>query len=367
MIVLGVIFVLIVIFSILTPTTFKDMADSLKVFFARSNDFPLSFESGMIIEEKQMKNAEIMISKGSLVTISDNGGLLFRDSFNMSDPYLIAGDTRAAVFDRGNKEARIYNRTTLMEKLTFEYPIIDADMSTNGTFAVITESDEYTAQMECYSKASYAKTMTWYCAYNFPYAVFLNDGGSRASVCAAGMDSDGMFTSVYCIDTNKADELFSVRVDGLVVSLKYYSNYGIILFTEDAAYKVTSKGEIQKKVELDGIPFVGLVDRDSSLYAVGFGSNNIPDINTVKIYDQNLDVLGEMVDVGYINDMYLRRNRLYILGDGTVSLYDISGSPGNRYSVPSNARFLEVFQNDIWIIQSGMIDKVDTSERMEEQ
>ena len=130
---------------------------------------------------------------------------------------------------------------------------------------------------------------------------------------------------------------------------------------------MTSKGEIQKTVELDGIPFVGLVDRDSSLYAVGFGSNNIPDINTVKIYDQNLDVLGEMVDVGYINDMYLRRNRLYILGDGTVSLYDISGNPGNRYSVPSNARFLEVFQNDIWIIQSGMIDKVDTSERIEEQ
>ena len=362
MIVLGVIFVLIVIFSILTPTTFKDMSDSLKVFFARSGNYPLTYETGMIIEEKQMKNAEMIISRGSLVCISDNGGLLLRDTYNMSDPYLITGDTRAAVFDRGNKEARIYNRTSVMLKLTFDYPIIDADMSANGTFAVITESDEYTAQMECYSKASYAKTMTWYCAYNFPYAVFLNDAGSRAAVCAAGMDSDGMFTSVYCIDTGKASELFNVRVEGLVISLKYYSNYGIILFTEDAAYRVTSKGEIQKTVELDGIPLVGLADRDSSLFAVGFGSNNIPDINSVKIFDQNLEVLGEINDVGYISDMYLRRNRLYILGDGVVSLYEISGTPGNRYSVPSNARFLEVFQNNIWIIQSGRIDAVDTNE-----
>ncbi|MGI5888677.1 MAG: DUF5711 family protein [Oscillospiraceae bacterium] len=360
--VVGCIAAAAILISLLTPTTFRDISDTFKVFFTSASDFPAELSGGTIKEEKQLRNAEMILTKSTITFISDNGTEMFSDSISMSDPWAECGKTRTLLFDRGNKDIRVYNRTSLLRTISTDNPIIDGDMSRDGDAAVLTESSDYTAELKIYTKASYSESMTWYCADGFPYSVEISDDGGLAAVSALEVSDSGEYTKIYIIDTGKKKELLSVDVDGLVQAVEWGQSGSFVVFTQGKVAKFSQKGEKTAEADVYEMSLMGTWNADGTVFAAAYGTNSISDINAIVIFDRNLEKLCTLEDVGQIDDIYLKKNSIYVLGGGTVSAYDVSGTPAGTYAVDNGAEYIEVFQYDIWCIGQNSIVRIGIGE-----
>jgi hypothetical protein len=96
---------------------------------------------------------KLALSGNSGISIfSETGRLLCTDSFSFKSPIMLSSDKYALVYDSGNNDYVIYNSFTRVHARSTDKPIRGASMSRDGSFAIITSSDEYNSTVEVYNQ-----------------------------------------------------------------------------------------------------------------------------------------------------------------------------------------------------------------------
>ena len=115
-----------------TVYSIKYNPDSSRTFALIGNGFALCGNSGVQL-------------------FSSTGRTTCTDSLKFKNPIMVSSDKYALIYDSGNYELAVYNAFSQVYRHTFDKPIRNVCMSSDGYFAVVTSSDEFNSIVELYN------------------------------------------------------------------------------------------------------------------------------------------------------------------------------------------------------------------------
>ncbi len=339
---LVLILIAVVLANTITKTTFKDIGDFFSTVFCASKSYPVEMSESHPLQVEQLSLSYAVLTEKELLVYSNRGGLLESVEHGYVSPLITASGNRIAVFNSGGKEINVYNRTRSIAAVKTENTIVAADLSDYGTLAVLTTGERYLSQLEVFKNGKYEKLMTWYGSKGFPLCVEMQDMGDKAAVASLGSTNGELITTVTAIDVGAAKELFVCDVKGLAVKLWYDSNGYITVVTDEQTVVITAKGEIKETHTYGDSPLLFATRDEGRNVALCFGDNHRPAINTLMVFGGALDEKFTAQSVGEVRDVYINGSGVYILGDGRVTRYGMSGEVVSTYAADGEALRLVV-------------------------
>lgn len=202
-------------------------------------------------------------SRERLSIFSAGGRELFSSNHSYGNPNLRASNQYVLLYDVGGKQFSLYNSFSKVSDEVLNYSIYDACISNDGSFAIITRSDDYDSIVRVY-KPNGAKY-----DYNF----------SQGRVTAIALSESGRHLAVAI-----------VRSEGLEIS------------TELRLYQLGSGDYLSSELSFSGIPYEIKIFDNGNVASIG--------ANGVNVFSSSLNLLGE-----YLSDEEIYT---YSFGDDNI-------------------------------------------------
>ncbi len=348
---LVVLLVAVILANTFTATTWKDMKDGVQTFFTWGGGYPASLGEKVPTQVKQMNRAFAFVTESEFIIKSKSGADLLKEKHGFVSPVIAASGNRAVLFNRGSRDVRVYNRTALVAELKADYAIVDADMSANGVLVVLTKSDRFMSQLSAYPNGKYEKVMSWKGASGFPLSCAVSEDGTSAAVASITTRDGKMYTIITSLDLTRQTERYEFNeIEGLCAGIFCESDGAVTVITDVQAVRLGADGTVKSTYAYGVAPLLYISRDKGSRFALGFGDNSRAAINSVVILGRTLEEVSTIEGCGIIKDMYMSSNRLYILGNQTVSAYALSGTLYKVYDADPRAIGLIEFNNPIQIL-----------------
>lgn len=104
--------------------------------------------SGNIME---MSGKFAYASNSNIVALDSSGNHIFNRQHSFSTPVMVGNGTRSLTYDLGGKGYRIDSLDEVVFESSGDLPIITADIGKNGSYAIVTQHDEYISYMRVYN------------------------------------------------------------------------------------------------------------------------------------------------------------------------------------------------------------------------
>jgi len=342
-----------VIISNLTATVFKDIKDGFRVFFTRSDDYPLTLSEGSPVSVLAVDSGYAVLTEDELNVYKNNGGLLLGTEHDYSTPALAVNGNRIVIYDKGNKKISLYNRTEKLSSEMLDGAVLSACITDSGNVAVLQQSERYASQVEVFNNDLSEKLMTWYGAKGFPLFV-RNISGTDWFAAVTINSTDGKLISyLTVVDSNRGIEIGEMTVDGILLDFIKRSNGSYVVITDEACYHFGSDCSIVSCSEFgrDKLLYSAV---DSSFYALVFGDNNLSALNRIEIYDINGKISGTVEGIGTVDAICSVSDSLYVSGAGKIIVYNTHAIKTDEYIGAENV-FSLVYTNKIIAILNDSI------------
>ena len=204
---------------------------------------------------------------------SSGGRELLSFDHNYGNPTLVSSDKYVLLYDVGGKQFSLYNSFSKVYDKTLNYPIYGASISRNGTYALITSSQDYTSVVSVYKSNG-----TKY-DYNFAFARVV-------SICLSENGKDMAVVLVY----SNGDEIRS----------------------EIRLYRIGKNDYKSESISFCGIPYSVQILSGGNVLVVGS--------NGVNAFNSNLNLIGEY----FANEEIY----LYSFGEDSIAISCFSSESG---------------------------------------
>ena len=350
---LSTLLVIILVFSIamlIFPVgvyeTFSDFVLSIG-----SGEYPIEVSGSKVLSVETNDNYYYVLSDLNLYAVSNAGKQINLFNHGFSNPVLSICDTRALIYDQGQKTYSVYTLRKKIISNTLKYNIICADISDCGKYAIATHSDSYSSTVSVYDKNG-KPVFTWNCAKDLINSVTLSPNGKRLAVSVVNAVNGELSSKVYIFNIKKTDSQNTYDfADKTVFSLK--SNRKGIYIVSNAGYSFirwsgSAKTEEDTKLQIEFL-------RKSSRGSVVV-ENRITDRSDNKIIILKKDGSKEnSFDFsGNIGDIRQNGSHIYIISDGSVYVYNTKGEFVSsakcdhdiRYLIPNGSRSVSLVSDN---------------------
>lgn len=140
----------------------------------------------------------VVISGSEVVTaMSGSGRQTLSVNVAYADPCVRAGDTFCLTFGRGENSFAVYNAFVQVHRETTEFPVYDAAVGGDGSFAVVTRSRDYTSEVLLYDGDM--ERIAAYHLNGYVTGIAMNEGGDRLGVVSVESENNVWVTKVTVI------------------------------------------------------------------------------------------------------------------------------------------------------------------------
>ncbi len=332
----------------ITKSTFSDIGDYFKSFFAEASGYPCSLGNSLPKKVCEMDSAYAVLTTDELIIKSGKGSELLRISHNLVAADIDSKGNRTLMYNRGSKDAYVYNRTSLLTELTAESPIVDGAISKNGTLALLTESERYLCQLEIYKNGMYDNIMTWYSSEGFPVMCSVSDKGTKAAAACVNLIDGSVQSIVTMIDVSSSSQRWSVTISGIIYEMKLFSDGKMLVITDEGAYNISSNGEVISSLDFKFTPVMRIAFGNSS-FAIAFGDNMRNTENYIDYYDYSFNHLFRAEECGTVKDILYTGKSVVVLGDGVLTEYNMQGASDYTAKISRDV-FRIVDYNDVILL-----------------
>ncbi len=194
---------------------------------------------------------------GDLCALSDQGYSLYDSRGNQimtediryGTPVLTVGEKYTLCYDLGGLSFSLFNTFSQLYSETLDYPITDADLAPDGSFAVAASSREYRTAVLLYdadfkliSRVLKDKYLTDLC-YDAP--------GENLAVMSIGTEEGSFFTEIELIRPGASQAHARRSVDGLGYNL-FPVRDGWIMISDEAIWFLDADLGVKNRVSLAG-------------------------------------------------------------------------------------------------------------------
>lgn len=272
------------------------------------------------------------VYKGGLAVLSTDGLKVYDEKGNefnavqtiYRNPSLQSTKKYILTYDRGGTSLNIANSFANVSSKSFPNKIINASMSENGSFLVVTECEGYKALVTVFD-SSFNEKFLLYSAQNYILdAELSNDGQVLAIATLKGAKGD-IEASINFYKVGNDSPFFTYPIaDCTPFDIKYKGNGNLCVISDKKAIFLTKDGKKEGEISFDGKLLSSFADNNNKYTAFITGTGLVSRNSHIIIADDkgnawtNADIEGAVKHSTFID------NGLALLEENNILLIDIS-------------------------------------------
>lgn len=323
------------------------------------------------IQGEKISTENLQINDGYIVALSDStfnvfsksGKILQQEKHNFSHPNIQSAGRRHIIFDRGGKNFKICSNTRTLHSASTEQNILTACIATNGSYALVTQSPRYLAELSVYNKNNALKFKLPFSEY-YITNVAINSTANEISLSGISSYNGDIISNVYVIDVpSKSIKSQFELSDNMVTDIKYFAN-GMIIAIGDkysAFVNPKSKSVIKKDYENKVLKFYDF-DRLGNVCLCLSSSHNESSKDTLLKMDEYAKETLK-IDTEYsFTDVIMKNDKIVGITKDKILVYNMWGAcNGYINSEKFYRKILPAPHNNIYALSSCDLFKIKLS------
>ena len=319
--------------------------------------YPIEMNEEAVLNTISNDSYYFVLTDLKIIAYSNSGKVILNDMHGFANPVISVSQTRALVYDQGGKIAYIYNLGGKIHTVETKNEIITASISRSGSFAIATDSDNYTSVVDVYDK-KFKKIFTWNSAKDIVNNVLINPSGNKLAVTTLNAVSNQFTSKMYILNFESADPIFTLDLDNSIAVSLLNTGKGISVVSKDSYKFVHWKKHTTSEVS---VPCEINILRNSKngLLFVCNRANDRSD-NTVFLISSKGKKQNEIKINTLITDIQYSKGRIYYISDTNVEILDSEGNVLRKSNCNyGTERFAVIAPNSIATVNESEILKVE--------
>lgn len=338
----------------------------------KGDGYPVSIV-GTTVSEGNFKTRDSFLSYASdtsFVTLSGGGYRISATQHSFSKPIVVNSNNKYLVYNLNGTGFMI---NSLEENLyTADAPdkLFTADINSNGYYALVTQSDGYLSKLYVYNNSN-KQIFAYSFADYYITSVTLNSSGSGAVACGISAYNGAVQSAVYYLDFKSEKPVFVKKFDNnTLYSVKYLSTGTVSVIGSEASYVINlSSGDVAatgyEEMLLTGYD----INTDTGCFVTSLSRSGDGRLCTINYFNSNGEITGTIDTDLKITSISLYKDKIAVLSQGVVYVYNREGELLNTVNPGTDARAVRIFSdNNAYILGIGEIRMVDfTNDALKEQ
>ena len=207
------------------------------------NGYPVDLPGGIVRGTEAMSGNLILLNDTNLYLYNSKGKVIV-NAQQMSDKTIMdVSDKQVLTYDVGSKKYQLRTPSRVVTKET-ENAILAADLNANGTYALVTASRQFVAEVSVYRNPAEPHIFRWSSPEHHISGVSLSPDGHKMAVTCAATEGGMMKTIITLFAMNMAEKVAEVELlDSLALKIDFYANDRIGVLTDNNYIILDSSGE----------------------------------------------------------------------------------------------------------------------------
>ncbi len=284
-------------------------------------------------------------SDTDFVSLDKNGNIRYSEQHGFARPILKTKGSNAIAYDLGSNSYAVYSVSGKEYSAEAEKKIFLADITSDGKYALVTETMGYNAKLSVYD-SDHSIIFAYSFADYYITSMALNSSGTGAVVCGASADKGVSISAVYVLDFTKEEPVAKhIISEDTVFDCEYLSSKSVCAVGSKGTYicsgkdfshieKVSYNGMTLTAYDLNGDVGVAVV----SLSRSGDGRNcNLEYINSSGKVEKTIET-----DLG-VTSVSTYKGRVAVSDYKGVSLYKSNGTLVTSYEIETTSKQIRLY------------------------
>lgn len=206
---------------------------------------------------KTMGSNIILCSKNKIVALAENGHQLWEIPINLNKPILSIEGEYILAADRGGRDIYLINGGKVILQTTSKYSIINAKVSSNGTYVIISD-EPYFKGLVTVSDAKNNEIFVWHSgsAYIIDASIGADENKLALAVINTAVTSqqegaEGILSGVLLFNLYETEPYKSHTFADCIITNVYKADRGFFVVTDKKAVSLDNGGEIYNEYAYD--------------------------------------------------------------------------------------------------------------------
>lgn len=362
----GIIVIAAIAISLILYGIFRTYTD-----YEDSKVVDITSESGTTYAEFQ--GSLIKYSRDGVSCTDFDGNVLWSDSFEMDSPCVSSYGEYFMIYDKGGSLIEIMKKSGKVEKLTTTEPIVEADIASKGTTAVLmTGQDGSSISLYDISGNVLASGRLHISNTGYPVSLAISGNGENLAVSLIDIKDGKLKSTVEFFNFSSAGQneknnimaTFSYS-DMVIPRVDYIAGTRPVAFgdSEIVVYSMANKPNVSKEIFPKGnIKSILLNDK---YFGVVLTHAEVE--NTEKIKDDLIlyssggrELFSKKISDNYLDIRLLSNNHVYLTDGNTISLYNVFGVKKFKYKFENGISAVMPWDgsSNYIFIENGKLHKV---------
>lgn len=303
----------------------SDIADSIGIFLDRSGSFPLHTGITEPLQVKALAGGFAELGSEDLLVCSGTGSVIRRIQHGYARPAISCGSRRLCIYNRAGTELRVESRTRTLYTKKFDNNILLCSMSPNGSVAVVTGSNRYTAELSVYGP-SFGEPYQWFTSKTegTPVRVAFAGDNQRLAVGCISAVGGRLSSGIYLLDTHKdtVSASYLAEPGAALLDLQWLSASQVLcIYDSFACILSASSGQELCRFDYGGatVKSVSVYGRSTALLLSTRAGSRLVLLN------DKLEAAFDL-DIAAAHKVTCTHNSVYVLRESTVERFDLTGA-----------------------------------------
>lgn len=311
-----------------------------------------------LIDAIHLSSGNVAITSNSLISFKSSGEERYSESIGYANPVFKSADKKYIVFERSTGKYTIADRAGIIYQDDLDEEIINADIASNGNYAIITRSTRSTLLVTVYSSKNKA-VFSWECSDDYLFDIALSRNGRSVAVSSVNVSNGDSYSRIYYFSVDSLEVEGKIEYPNeTVYRIKFIDNRNLSVIT-DLSYMIADMKKLESRVlsyEYDKLTGFSFGSRSTvAILKKEFGSLNEKELIVVnkkceKIFSKEIE--------SEILDFETDGKKVYVLITGNILVYSISsGERGDDIEVDGSAEKLLLSGSEIFAVSENGVYK----------
>ncbi|MEG0616684.1 MAG: DUF5711 family protein [Oscillospiraceae bacterium] len=314
-------------------SVFGDLVDTAYAAINKGDGYPINFTMTGLIKAQPLAGGFASIGESDFAIYSSSGKELRRLQHGYARPAMSCGNTRAAIYNRAGTELRIESRSRNLFRKIFDKPIQLVEMSAGGSFAVITQSLRYEAELTVFNSL-FEPAYYWYSAQDTPVCMAMSRDGRKVAVAAVSPQAGALSSHIYMLDIGLDEPAAEIISDDtLPLQLKYLPNGDLaVIYDAYAAVYSQNDGKELYRYNFDERTLQTAAIEDKYIALVFTDASHLSDTSLVLLSGNMEEMCSEKIGSAVV-DICTVPNAVNVLSDTQVFTYGTDGKLWEKQAI----------------------------------
>lgn len=308
----------------------------------------------------KMGNFLQLVSDSKLYLYDESGAVVYQSPHSYTNPVSVSSEKRMLTYDQGGNHFRVDSTSSTISDKEMLNSIWVGAIADNGSVAIATSEERYAGSVTVFDSTG-KQIYKWYSSGMQITGLAFYPGGNGVAVSCIGAENGMLKSRIYYLDFSITEEdkiAKSDFYDTMILSIDYKSNGQLMMIGDNMVAVTNNNGEVVSQYAFDRT--IQKFSNDPSGNAVLLlDSYNNNSKGTLMALDTGCNVIGSAEIPATVTDLSCSDSRIAVLSGQKVSLYDLRLNPTAEMEARSDAKNLSLVGNKLYVLGLGDITQYD--------